>query len=247
MLTQMESAGKSYEEVLSLAQQLGFAESDPTNDVDGIDSAYKMVILSHFAYGMKIKFADVKREGIRRLQVMDVRMANLLGYVFKLIGRTRKINGAIDVEVAPVLISKTHPLASVSNEMNAVFVKSAGIRESMYYGPGAGGLPTAISVVADLVEIAKNVLQGKVGIPFTTYEKKTKFALLKEVIDRYYLNVKIPDKEGKLAQLMEIFAVVKIGIKQIHQNNFQDEFAKVIILTNEMSKEQKTQLILRSK
>ncbi|MDR3156781.1 MAG: homoserine dehydrogenase [Lactobacillales bacterium] len=243
ILTQMESNGKSYETALASAKSLGFAESDPTNDVDGIDAAYKMVILSHFAYGMRVKLEDVEKEGIRNLQAIDVKMADSLGYVFKLIGRTRKVNDAIDVGVAPILVMKSHPLASVKNEMNAVFMKSTGIGESMYYGPGAGSLPTATSVVADLIEIAKDVKQETFGIPFAVYEEETKFASSSEVFDRYYFNIKVSDREGQLTHLIKEFADVGIKIQQVSQHDLQDGVANVIILTHEASKSQKNQFL----
>lgn len=244
MLTQMGNNGKSYEDALTSAQSLGFAESDPTNDVDGIDAAYKMVILSHFAYGMKVTPEDIEKEGIRNLQAIDVKMADSLGYVFKLIGRTRKVNDAIDVGVAPILVTKSHPLASVNNEMNAVFVKSASIGESMYYGPGAGSLPTATSVVADLIEITKDIKQKTFGVPFTIYEEKTKFALSSEVFDRYYFNIKVLDKEGQLAHLAKELVDVGMGIQQVNQCDVQDDgIANIIILTHEVSKSQKNKFL----
>ena len=126
MLTQMVSADKSYEEALAEAQALGFAEADPTNDVDGIDAAYKMVILSQFAFGMNVSLPQVDIRGIRGLSLDDVAMAKQLGYEIKLIGSAEQNENSISVEVAPMLVNQ-HPIASVRNEYNAVFIKSAGV------------------------------------------------------------------------------------------------------------------------
>lgn len=238
MLTQMAQKGKTYNEALASAQELGFAEADPTNDVDGIDAAYKMVILTAFAYGIKISLDNVEKQGIRALQSQDVKNANLLGYVFKLIGCSRKQKDGLDVSVAPALVSKNHLLANVHNEMNAVFVKSAGIGESMYYGPGAGSLPTATSVVSDLIEIAKNVNQKKLGVPFNTYKTGTKFTEDAYVFDKYYFNIEINSEKEKFDQLKDLLAKAQVKIQQI-----TDHDAQVLVLTYAISKEKKKKIL----
>ncbi|MDR0691390.1 MAG: homoserine dehydrogenase [Streptococcaceae bacterium] len=238
MLTQMSQEGKTYDEALTSAQELGFAEADPTNDVDGIDAAYKMVILTAFAYGMKISLDSVEKQGIRALQSQDVKNANLLGYVFKLIGCSRKQKAGVDVSVAPALVSKSHLLANVHHEMNAIFVKSAGIGESMYYGLGAGSLPTATSVVSDLVEIAKNISQKKIGVPFNTYETATKFAEDTQIFDKYYFNIELHSKKGNFDQLKDLFAKAQVKIKQTI-----DQGTQVLVLTYKISKEKKNKIL----
>ena len=159
----MVSADKSYEEALAEAQALGFAEADPTNDVDGIDAAYKMVILSQFAFGMNVSLPQVDIRGIRGLSLDDVAMAKQLGYEIKLIGSAEQNENSISVEVAPMLVNQKHPIASVRNEYNAVFIKCRR-GESMYYGPGAGAKPTATSVVSDLITIAKTFAWQRLAI-----------------------------------------------------------------------------------
>ncbi|MDR1473210.1 MAG: homoserine dehydrogenase [Lactobacillales bacterium] len=238
MLTQMAQKGATYAEALVAAQELGFAEADPTNDVDGIDAAYKMVILSAFAYGMRISLDDVKIQGIRMLQSQDVKMANSLDYVFKLIGCSRKFDEGIDVTVAPALVHKNHQLANVNNEMNAVFVKSAGIGESMYYGPGAGSLPTAASVVADLVAIAQNVQYKVLGIPFNIYKKPTKLAADSQVINQYYFHFEVLDGKKQFEQLRSLFAKAQIKIKEMIDYDTQ-----VIVLTYEASAKIKSKFL----
>ena len=138
MMTKMVDEGWSYEDALKTAQELGYAESDPTNDVEGIDAAYKAVILSQFGFGATIDFDDVSHKGITNISTDDVAVAQELGYVIKLVGDVREVESGISAEVSPTFLPKNHPLASVNDVMNAVFVESIGIGESMYYGPGAG-------------------------------------------------------------------------------------------------------------
>jgi len=155
MMTKMVEEGWTYEDALAEAQRLGYAESDPTNDVEGIDAAYKMVILSQFAFGMNIQFDQVGHKGISQITPQDVSVAQSLGYVIKLVGSIVETESGIAAEVTPTFLPKQHPLAGVNDVMNAVYVESIGIGESMYYGPGAGQKPTATSVVADLVQILR--------------------------------------------------------------------------------------------
>ena len=163
MLTQMVSADKSYEEALAEAQALGFAEADPTNDVDGIDAAYKMVILSQFAFGMNVSLPQVDIRGIRGLSLDDVAMAKQLGYEIKLIGSAEQNENSISVEVAPMLVNQKHPIASVRNEYNAVFIKSAAWGINVLRSR-SGAKPTATSVVSDLITIAKTFAWQRLAI-----------------------------------------------------------------------------------
>lgn len=188
MLTQMVAEGLSYETALSEAQEKGFAESDPTNDVDGIDAAYKMVILTKFAFGMTIALTDIDITGIRGLSIDHIQQAAAFGYDVKLIGGAQKNkNGALAVSVGPVLVPQSHALASIKSEFNGVFIKSTGIGQSMVYGPGAGSRPTATSVVADLTELAKHKAEGIVT-PFIQFAAPTVLASASEKVDRYYLS-----------------------------------------------------------
>lgn len=186
MLTNMLKEQKSYQEALAEAQAQGFAESDPTNDVDGFDAAYKVAILSQFAFGEALPMNQIHREGIRQLRLADLQHADHLGYVIKLIGLLENENGLV-AEVAPMLVPKDHPLAHVNNEYNAIYVESFGIGSSMFYGPGAGAKPTATSVVGDLTVIAKKIIDQAPVEPFTTYQQPFKEAGPTEVKGRYYL------------------------------------------------------------
>jgi len=238
MMTKMVEEGWSYDDALAEAQRLGFAESDPTNDVDGIDAAYKMVILSQFAFGMKVAFDDVAHKGIRNITPEDVAVAQDLGYVVKLVGSIEETPSGIAAEVTPTFLPKAHPLASVNGVMNAVFVESIGIGESMYYGPGAGQKPTATSVVADIVRIVRRLNDGTIGKDFNEYSRDLVLANPEDVKANYYFSILAPDSKGQVLKLAEIFNAQDISFKQILQDGKEDDKARVVIITHKINKAQ---------
>jgi len=238
MMTKMVEEGWSYDDALAEAQRLGFAESDPTNDVDGIDAAYKMVILSQFAFGMKVAFDDVAHKGIRNITPEDVAVAQELGYVVKLVGSIEETPSGIAAEVTPTFLPKAHPLASVNGVMNAVFVESIGIGESMYYGPGAGQKPTATSVVADIVRIVRRLNDGTIGKDFNEYSRELVLANPEDVKANYYFSILAPDSKGQVLKLAEIFNAQDISFKQILQDGKEGDKARVVIITHKINKSQ---------
>jgi len=238
MMTKMVEEGWSYDDALAEAQRLGFAESDPTNDVDGIDAAYKMVILSQFAFGMKVAFDDVAHKGIRNITPEDVAVAQELGYVVKLVGSIEETPSGIAAEVTPTFLPKAHPLASVNGVMNAVFVESIGIGESMYYGPGAGQKPTATSVVADIVRIVRRLNDGTIGKDFNEYSRDLVLANPEDVKANYYFSILAPDSKGQVLKLAEIFNAQDISFKQILQDGKEGDKARVVIITHKINKSQ---------
>ncbi|MBM7688266.1 homoserine dehydrogenase [Enterococcus ureilyticus] len=242
MLTQMVSEKKSYDQALKEAQDLGFAESDPTNDVDGIDAAYKMVILSQFAFGMNIRLDQVDTRGIRGLSLDDVEMAAQLGYEVKLIGSSENQNGSIAVEVGPMLVAKSHPIASVRNEFNAVFIESSGVGESMYYGPGAGAKPTATSVVSDLITIAKNIRLGTTGHMFNAYQHDTKLAEDETISGKYYFSIEVPDRHGQILKLTQIMTEADVSFDQLVQQKSDGTRARIVAITHMITKHQMKQV-----
>ncbi|HEL2057309.1 TPA: homoserine dehydrogenase [Streptococcus suis] len=238
MMTKMVDEGWTYDEALKTAQELGYAESDPTNDVEGIDAAYKAVILSQFAFGMTIDFEQVAHKGISGITPEDVAVAQELGYVIKLVGDIQETTSGIAAEVSPTFLPKSHPLASVNGVMNAVFVESIGIGESMYYGPGAGQKPTATSVVADIVRIVRRLNDKTVGKTFNEYSRPLQLAKPEDVVSEYYFSILAPDKTGTLLRLAEIFNSESISFKQILQAASLGDQARVVIVTHAMSKTQ---------
>lgn len=238
MMTKMVEEGWSYDDALAEAQRLGFAESDPTNDVDGIDAAYKMVILSQFAFGMKVSFDDVAHKGIRNITPEDVAVAQDLGYVVKLVGSIEETPSGIAAEVTPTFLPEAHPLASVNGVMNAVFVESIGIGESMYYGPGAGQKPTATSVVADIVRIVRRLNDRTIGKDFNEYSRDLVLANPEDVKANYYFSILAPDSKGQVLKLAEIFNAQDISFKQILQDGKEGDKARVVIITHKINKAQ---------
>lgn len=238
MMTKMVDEGWTYEEALKTAQELGYAESDPTNDVEGIDAAYKAVILSQFAFGMTVDFDDVSHKGISGITPDDVAVAQELGYVIKLVGDIQETTSGISAEVSPTFLPKTHPLASVNGVMNAVFVESIGIGESMFYGPGAGQKPTAASVTADIIRIVRRLKDKTIGKEFNEFTRPVQLASPEDVKSDYYFSIQTVDTNGKMLRLAEIFNSEQISFKQILQQASNGETARLVIVTHSMSKTQ---------
>ena len=238
MMTKMVEEGWSYEDALAKAQELGYAESDPTNDVDGIDAAYKMVILSQFAFGMNVQFDQVGHKGISQITPQDVSVAQSLGYVIKLVGSIVETESGIAAEVTPTFLPKQHPLAGVNDVMNAVYVESIGIGESMYYGPGAGQKPTATSVVADIVRIVRRLNEGTIGKAFNEYSRPVQLAKPEDVKSDYYFSIQTPDMKGQLLKLAQIFNQEDVSFKQVLQAGAKDSVARVVIITHQLNQTQ---------
>ena len=237
MLSQMVHQNWSYEEALKEAQRLGFAESDPTNDVEGIDAAYKMVILTQFSFGMSLNPNQVVTKGISGVTSKDIETAKSLGYVIKLLGSSEKVGEGVHVEVGPVLVPKKHPLSTVENEMNAVFIKSFGVGESMYYGPGAGAKPTATSVISDLITISKNIKLGIDAQQFNTFRNQTMLATDEAILAKHYFSIQVPDQVGVFKKLAEIMLAENVSLEQIKQEAGENQTARIVLITHEASLE----------
>ena len=238
IMTQMNQAGISYEQALKQAQELGFAEADPTNDVEGIDAAYKMIILTQFAFGKDIALDDVKLEGISNVKAEDIAEAKRLGYKLKLLGISKLVNKHLDVSVGPVLVPRNQPLAAVQNENNAVFVTGAAVGETMFYGPGAGELPTANSVLSDIITVTKNIVMGTTGVRFNDYSADVKLAVPSEVVYPYYISLKVLDQPGQMLKLTEIMTKAQASFNLITQTQLDEDYARVTMVTHKMSEAQ---------
>lgn len=243
ILTKMTNDGLSYEKALADAQALGFAESDPTSDVDGLDAKRKMVILSRLAFGMNIELDHVETKGIRNLQQDDIKMAKKLGYRIKLIGSAVKVGQNVHIDVSPALIPTLHPLASVLNENNAVLVEGAAVGETMFYGPGAGSMPTATSVVGDVITIAKNIQLNTAGKVFNEYQHQTRILPDNEVYDKYYLTIEMKDQTGIFLGLAKLFSESGVSFDQIMQQPLTDDTSKVVVITHSINKEQQRTIL----
>ena len=243
MMTKMVDEGWTYDEALAEASRLGYAESDPTNDVDGIDAAYKMVILSQFAFGMTINFDDVRHEGIRHITPADVKLAQKLGFVIKLVGEIVERDSGIYAEVVPTFLPKSHQLATVNGVMNAVFVESIGIGEAMFYGPGAGQKPTAASVVADIIQLSHYIFKSETAPAFNAFVRETVYAKKEDLLDKYYFAIETEDKSGQLLRLAELFHAENVSFEQVFQDKINEDVATIAIISHQMDLNQFDSLV----
>lgn len=236
ILTKMSQEGSSYDDVLKEAQALGFAEADPTADVEGLDAARKMAILASLGFSMTIDLDDVKVEGISRITEEDLDYAKQLGYTMKLIGIADLEDDKVEVSVQPTLLPNDHPLSSVHNEYNAVYVYGEAVGETMFYGPGAGSLPTATAVVSDLVNVLKSMRLGVNGKSAVTpqYEKKLKQP--QEKFSKYFLRMHVKDAVGVFAEITSIFSQHGVSFEKILQlpNKLQGQ-AEIVLVTHKAS------------
>lgn len=242
MLTKMFEEGWSYEQALKKAQELGYAESDPTNDVEGIDTAYKATILSQFGFGMPIDFDDVNYKGISSIRSEDVEVAQEMGFAIKLVADLRETPTGISVDVSPTLISQKHPLAAVNHVMNAVFIESIGIGQSLFYGPGAGQNPTATSVLADIIDISRSIRSHIKIKPMNTYHCPCRLSMQSDIFNEYYLAISLRNAEDS-DTLGRYFEQENIGLKNVIEKALGDKQQEIYVLTDEVSQEKITQFI----
>jgi homoserine dehydrogenase len=241
VLTQMEDSGEAFEVVLKRAQDLGYAEADPSFDVDGVDAAHKLTLLASMAFGARLTHEQVPTEGIRGLLPVDFEAAREFGYRIKLLG-IAKAHGEtacerIEVRVHPTLVPRSSLLASVGGAMNAVAVLGDAVGETLFYGPGAGELPTASAVVADLMEVAREIRRGSAGrvAPLSylpeVLESKS-LVPLGELVGRFYLRFTAIDRPGVLAHLAGVLGENEIGIESVIQKGRGGTSVPVLVLTH---------------
>lgn len=237
ILTKMSQEGASYDEVLKEAQQLGYAESDPTADVEGHDAARKMAILSTLGFHVDMNLDDVDCKGISRVTQEDIQYGKQLGYEMKLLGIARRDDDLIEVSVQPAMVHHTHPLASVNGVFNAVYVYGEAVGETMFYGPGAGELPTATAVVSDLVTVVKNMKLGVNGRGMVAPYKEKKLKDDNQISSKYFLRFIVEDKRGVFAQITQILADYDVSLEQVLQQPYNSgKQAEIIIVTHHATK-----------
>ena len=237
MLDRMDTAGIGFAEALAEAQALGYAEADPTADVEGFDAAAKAAILASLAFHTRVTGADVYREGITGITPADIASAQDIGCVVKLLAICQlspQVVGAADrrvsVRVHPAMIPRSHPLAGVGDAYNAVFVESMSAGRLMFYGPGAGGSPTASAVLGDLVTVARNRLRGAVGPGESSYAARP-VSEIGGVMTRYHLSLEVADRAGVLATIAHVFAEHDVSIETVRQNG-RGADAQLVIVTH---------------
>lgn len=245
ILTKMSQEGRSYEEVLKEAQQLGYAESDPTADVEGLDAARKMTILATLGFSMKIDLEDVKVSGISQISDEDLLYGKQLGYTMKLIGLAHRAGEKVEVSVQPTLLSNRHPLASVQNEYNAIYVYGEAVGETMFYGPGAGSLPTATAIVSDLVAVMKNMRLGVNGKNAVTPQFEKQLKEEDEKFSKYFLRLHVKDEVGVFAEITSIFAKHGVSFEKILQLPVKkNEVAEIVLVTHQASSSEFQNILL---
>jgi homoserine dehydrogenase len=230
ILTRMTEEGATYDDVLAEAQRLGYAEADPTADVGGHDAASKTAILASLAFDTRVHADDVFREGIDRVTATDIAVADRLGYVVKLLGIASEIDDQVAVRVHPTFLPKTHPLASVREAFNAVYVEADAAGELMFYGRGAGALPTGSAIVGDLIDAARNVLQTARG-PVETGHRGKVIRPIDELATQYYVLLDVEDTAGVLAAVATTFGRNKVSIAQVWQEG-QGDHAQLVLITH---------------
>lgn len=238
ILSKMSQEGLTYNDVLKEAQALGYAEADPASDVGGLDAARKMSILSTLGFHVGMNLEDVSCQGITEVTSEDIEYGKKLGYVMKLIGIAKQDDELIEVSVQPTLIKKSHPLASVNGVYNAVYVHGEAVGETMFYGPGAGELPTATAVVSDLVTVVKNMKLGVNGRGMVAPYRQKKLKNDKEIWAKYFVRFIVSDKIGVLSHITKLMADQNVSLEQIIQQPYQNtNKAELIIVTHLSSKQ----------
>src|SRR5262247_105602 len=230
ILDQMDTSGAGFADALEEAQALGYAEADPTADVEGFDAAAKAAILAGLAFHTKVSVADVHREGITGVTPADIASARTLGHVVKLLAICERSDGGVSVRVYPAMIPRAHPLAGVREAYNAVFVEAESAGRLMFYGAGAGGVPTASAVLGDIVAVARNRRAGTRGPEATTYAELPVLPM-GQALTRYHIALDVADKPGVLARIAEAFARHDVSIKAVRQEGRGDD-AQLVIVTH---------------
>ena len=234
ILTRMSSEQIDYKTVLKDAQNLGYAEPDPTNDVEGIDAAYKLAILSTLGFRAQVKDSDVFCEGITSLSAKDFQYADELGYAIKLLAISSRINGEVQARVHPALIEKDQMLAKVDGVLNAIEIETDLTGRVLFHGPGAGSMPTSSAIVADIINIGRNVAGNAAYLDPVRLSESIKVQSISDLQTKYYFRLEAKDEPGVLAQIGSALALNKISISSFIQKGFDPEqgTAELVIMTH---------------
>jgi homoserine dehydrogenase len=231
ILTKMDETGASFEDALAEAQKLGYVETNPSADIDGHDAAAKAAIVAQLAFHTRVTIDDVYCEGISKVSAKDVKAAKEMGFVIKLLAIAERLDEeSIVVRVHPAMIPRSHPLASVRDAFNAVFVEAEAAGSLMFYGRGAGGAPTASAVLGDLVAVARNKMSGRRG-PGESIYADLKVKSVDNAQTSYYISLQVEDKPGVLAQISQKIADNKVSIQTVRQDGLEND-AQLVIRTH---------------
>lgn len=234
ILTKMAEEGMEFQEALALATELGYAEADPTADIEGLDAARKVAILASIAFHSRVTFDDVYTEGITKITATDIRYAREMGCDIKLLGVAKETPEGIEARVQPMLIPSTHPLASVRDSFNAVFVHGDAVDDTMFYGRGAGELPTASAVVGDILDAVRNMVFGCRGRIGCTCYKEIPLKKMEDISCAYFLRMQVENRSGVLANIAGVFGNNCVSIAQIIQKGKKKDRAEIVVITDEV-------------
>lgn len=233
MLTRMDEDGMDYDDVLKEAQARGFAEADPTADVDGLDAAAKIAILASIAFNSRVTMDQVFTEGIRRITPVDLAMAHDSGYVVKLVAHARRTEEGVDVRVHPTMIPEDHQLATVNGVFNAIFVEGDAVGQTMFFGEGAGAGPAASAVMGDVLEVARHLQMGIKPIVGCTCTDELPVVSIDELETKYYIRFVVADRPGVLAAAADIFSKYDVSVRMVTQRgNAAREDVNLVFVTH---------------
>jgi homoserine dehydrogenase len=231
MLTKMTNEFLDFDDVLKEAQAKGYAEADPTADVGGFDAARKIAILASIAFGARVSINDVSVEGITAISKEDIEYAGELGYIIKLLAIAKEDEQGIDVRVHPAFVPGNHPLASVSDVFNAIYIKGDAIGEAMFYGRGAGEMPTASAVVGDIIDVSRNIQHGVTSRILCTCFDQKDFCPIQKTQSPYYIRMLVEDKPGVFAAIARAFAEQQVSLHSVIQRRKINNCAEVVLVT----------------
>ena len=234
ILTKMFEENMSFEEALAKATELGYAETDPTADVEGLDAGRKVAIMASIAFHSRVVFDDVYTEGITKITADDIAYAKEFDSVIKLLGVAHNTEGGIEVGVYPMLLNKEHPLASVRDSFNAVFVHGDAVDDAMFYGRGAGELPIASAVMGDIIDVARNIEYGCNGRISCTCYRETPIKKFDEVENKFFLRMQVKNQPGVLASITTVFGSHGVSIARVVQKHIKGDQAELVIVTDKV-------------
>jgi homoserine dehydrogenase len=238
ILTRMSEERAEFRDALAEAQRLGYAEPDPTNDIEGFDAAFKLAILASIAFETRVPVEAVYREGIARIAARDMDYARQLGFAIKLLAIGVQQEGALEARVHPTLLPLDHPLAKVGGPFNAIFVRGSSVGEVMFYGQGAGALPTGSAMVGDIIDVARNIRAGATGrVSCTCFEDKP-IRPMDDVRTRFYLRTQVADRPGVLAAVATVFAGEQVSLASVLQMAASGQQAEIVWLTHQTTERQ---------
>lgn len=234
ILTKMTEKGMDYADALAEATELGYAEADPTADVEGYDAGRKIAIMASIAFNSRVTFADVYTEGITKISADDIKYAKEFGYVIKLLGVAKNTDDGIEVKVHPMLIPSNHPLATVNDAFNAVFVHGLAMDDAMFMGRGAGQMPTASAVVGDIIDVCRNIVHDSCGKIGCCCYKHLNVKNIADTSSKFFLRLEIADRSGVLANIASVLGNSGVSIAQVVQKKSKDGVAELVIITDEV-------------